>query len=124
MKPRFRHRNKRSGKGWMHGLPFWKRTDTPMCRHSPLPIKKWMQWLAGTTGSLPNGSRQYERRSGLPKDLPKDRVSGISFASFKRKSERLPGTEAEITNGNFENKKYTAQRKNFRWQCLHSEISS
>ena len=59
-----------------------------------------------------NGSRQYEIRSGLPKDLPKGRVYGISFAGFKRKGERHPGTEAGITNGNFDNKKHTAQRRN------------
>ena len=101
-----------------------QRTDIPMYRHSQPPIKRRKQWSAGTTGSLPNGSRQYERRSGLPKDLPKGRVSGISFAGFKRKAGRNPGTETEITNGNFDNKKHTAQRKNFRWRCLHSKIFS
>ena len=51
-------------------------------------------------------------------------MSGISFAGSKRKAERKPETETEITNGNFDNKKHTAQRKKFRWRCLHSEISS
>ena len=85
---------------------------TPMCRHSQPPIKRRKQWSAGTTGSLPNGSRQYERRSGLPKGLPKDRVSGIRFAGFKRKGERHPGTETEITNGNFDNKKTPLSGRN------------
>ena len=40
MKLRFKSWNRRSGKGWMHCLLFWKRTDIPMCRHSLPPIKK------------------------------------------------------------------------------------
>jgi hypothetical protein len=73
---------------------------------------------------LPNGSRQCGRKSGLPKDLPKGRVSGTRFAGFMRKAVRIPGTEARITNGNFDNKKHTAQRKDFRWRCLHTDICS
>ena len=65
-----------------------------------------------------------EKRSGPQKSRRRNKVSENSFANFKRKAGRNPSTESGITNGNFDNKKHTAQRKNFRWRCLHSENSS
>lgn len=98
--------------------------STPMYRHSQPPTERQKRLSASTTVISLNGNGLCRKRSDPQKSRPTSRVSGISFAGSKRKAERKPETETEITNGNFDNTKHTAQRKNFRWRCLHSEISS
>ena len=95
-----------------------------MCRHSQLPIERQKRLSANITEILPSGNKRCRKRSGPQKSRRRNKVSGNSFAGSKRKAERKPETETEITNGNFDNKKHTAQRKNFRWRCLHSKNSS
>ena len=95
-----------------------------MCRHSQPPTERQKRSSASTTVTLPSGNRQCRKRSSPQKSRRRNKVSENSFANFKRKAGRNPGTEAGITNGNFDNKKHTAQRKKFRWRCLHSDNSS
>lgn len=121
---KFRNWSRPSGKNWTHCPPFWKRTAIPMCRHSQPPTERQKRSSASTTEILPSGNGRCRKRSSSQKSHRKSKVSGNSFAGSKRKAGRNPSTESGITNGNFDNKKHTAQRKNFRWRCLHSENSS
>ena len=95
-----------------------------MCRYSQPPTETQKRSSASTTEILPSGNGWYKKKSSPQKSRRRSKVSGISSAGCKRKAGRSPETETGITNGNFDNKKHTAQRRKFRWRCLHSEISS
>ena len=76
------------------------------------------------TVTLSSGNGWCRRRNGPQKSRRRNKVSGISFAGSKRKAGRNPGAERTTMNGNFDNKKHTAQRMDFRWRCLHKSAAA